>query len=631
MLDVGPGGAQRAASGGDAEDLLVFVERVAAAGAAEPATTAARTRIARTIAAGDVPPGLRRLAEALAASVGELPPGPRHPVDDAAAVVPAMLSNALVVLENADDAAVAAAVSALVTDGRRVVVTAETDALLDTVRVELASDHALDGLPPLPPAELRELRRLLATSTVTARSRSGQQLPHPDALPALDTVTDLCARATRSGAVDGSTMIPALMADIDAERRAAVTSVARCVTARLEALAPQPHWAWRLLGHLIHTRHRPAFDRVCEDLAQAATVAERLRGAALVTFRGLISSAAIDLMCSYLGFLESGGRARAYFRPSIQREVQPALRLVRVGDRVPQTNTEIRVVLDQLQLDERLARINAGCTEMGVPLPTGPHELAPLAGQLGLVAAAARSVGALRHDVLFLAADSPVAVPDVESAAGIAAAVLDYADHGSPDQAAGKLDAMAGGLASLVPVTATAPEHDRAVAALRSRDAAGYADALDALARARRELRDDDRRVELLDRLRAAVPSLAAAWEADGDPRGLACFLRAEVLLGAVPPPDTADVVVVLGASTLGVQRLLLTAVAPRMVAVVAPDEEPEGSPTLLSVLRRAAALVIRGRAAEPRASGRVVALASAHRSSGPPRDGVAAVGQAGA
>ena len=74
----------------------------------------------------------------------------------------------------------------------------------------------------------------------------------------------------------------------------------------------------------------------------------------------------------------------------------------------------------------------------------------------------------------------------------------------------------------------------------------------------------------------------------------------------------------VLGAAGLGVERLLLTAVAPRMVAVVGPGEQSDDSPTLLSVLRRASALVIRGGGT---GGGRVVlgAVGPPHHGSGRP------------
>ena len=94
-MDVGPGSAHdRASAGEDAEDLLVFVDRLAAAAHEEPATAAARARIGEVVRAGSTPPGLRRLAEALAASVAEVPPAPRRPADDPASVVQAMRGTA---------------------------------------------------------------------------------------------------------------------------------------------------------------------------------------------------------------------------------------------------------------------------------------------------------------------------------------------------------------------------------------------------------------------------------------------------------------------------------------------------------------------------------------------------------
>jgi len=221
-------------------------------------------------------------------------------------------------------------------------------------------------------------------------------------------------------------------------------------------------------------------------------------------------------------------------------------------------------------------------------------------------------VGALRHDVLFLATDSPLSAPDVDAAHEIAKGVLEFSVHGSGVDAARRLDALADELAGLCPATAMAPEHERAVVALRERTAADYAAAVEALAAARREQRDDQLRVTLLQHLEEDAPRLAAAWAALGESTptalGFASFVAVEDLLTTLPPPDSADVVLVLGAGGLGVERLLLSAVAPRIVAVVGPGDTRGESPTLLSVLQRASALVVRGRTS----GGRVVPLNAA-------------------
>ncbi|GAA1250587.1 hypothetical protein GCM10009609_12430 [Pseudonocardia aurantiaca] len=601
MLDVGTANT----AGEDDADLAVFVDRLAAAGS-DRATSAAQAQLLRTLADGPTPPGLRRLAEALAASVSELPPPPRRPSENAS-VVAAVRDNALVVLDGFDTAAVAGTVAALLADGRRVVVTAATPAELAGVRGALpagAVDRVLTALPGLSPAELRELRRLLATSTPQRRARAGQDLPPESTFPPVAEIVDLCTQAAHGGAArPGAWVVPALLTGLDANRLAAVTSVAQCVDrslADLQSLA-EHEWAWRLLSELIYSRQRATFDEIQQDIAQAVAATERAHDGPHVEFVDTPPPGAIEVLLRYRDFLSAGGRTRSVFRSSAQREVQPVLGLGRVGTRVPETEEDVQRLIEHVELVERWDRVEAGCVELGLPVPGDERELLELADGLVKVAAAARSVGALRHDVLFLAPDSPLSVPDVESAGEIAGAILDFADHGSADQAGRRLDALADALSG--PALPSAPEHQQAVAALRAHDAEAYAAAVDALGAARRDAHDEARRVALLQRLSDSAPQLAAAWDAiaDTDPvaLGLASFVPAAALLSALPPPDTADVVLVLGAAGLGVERLLLTAVAPRMIAVVEPGAEVE-PPTLVSVLRRASALVIRGRSNVP-------------------------------
>jgi hypothetical protein len=100
--------------------------------------------------------------------------------------------------------------------------------------------------------------------------------------------------------------------------------------------------------------------------------------------------------------------------------------------------------------------------------------------------------------------------------------------------------------------------------------------------------------------LTEAAPRLAAAWAGPDDapgrpagPFGLVAFVTTERLLAALPPPDSADVVVVHRAGGMGVERLLLAAVAPRLLAVGPAVGRAEVGSELLDVLRRAAAPVV--------------------------------------
>ncbi len=590
----------------DAE-LAVFVDRLAAAGSDE-ATEQARLQIQKVIADGAAPPGVRRLAEALAASLLEKAPTPRRPSEDASTVVAAMRVTPLLILQDFDDAAIASAIATLVGDGRRVLVTAATSAELAAVAGALrpdVADRALDALPSLTPAELRELRRLLVTAAPHRRARAGQQLPAAARVPHPDEVAVLCERFEHAVPPSpAASMVPSLLAGIDHTRREAVTSVARYVHRSLQAMYPRSDrpWAWNLLGELIYCRHRAAFDQLLEDTAQAVCALDRARQLPPVAVVAPLPSGALEILRRYGEYLFGGGRTRPYLRtPTERRDAIPVLRLLRVDGRPPETADDVRRGVEHLELGERLARIDQGCRSVGIPAPRDERDLVELADGLVKVAAAARSVGALRHDVLFLADDSPLAVPDIDSAEQVAAAILDYAEHGAYTDAAGKLDRMAVDLAAACSALVPAPEHDAAVNALRAHNATAYAAAVDALSAARREAQEERRQIALMDRLLVMAPRLASTWAelAPHDPAGLAfvCLRPIDALLSAVPETDSADVVMVLGAHRLGVERLLLTAAAPRLIAVVPPDETPEESPTALSVLQRAAVPVIRGRA----------------------------------
>ncbi|OLT17626.1 hypothetical protein BJF78_12545 [Pseudonocardia sp. CNS-139] len=389
--------------------------------------------------------------------MGELPPAPRRPAEEAS-VVAAVRDNTLVVLDDFDAAATAGAVAALVADGRRVVVTAATPAELAAVHAVLpagAAERTLTTLPPLPPADLRELRRLLATSTPQRRARVGQALPPGSALPPAGEVAHLCALAAQQPtASEGAWMIPALLAELDPKPLAAVTAVAHDVDRALAALQPRgrQEWAWRLLSELIYSRQRAAFDTMIDDTALAVAAVERAHLGPPVDLVDAPPPGAVEALQRYRDFLASGGRSRSMFRSAAQRDVQPVLDRARVAGRVPESEQDVQLVIEYMELVERRDRIEAGCLELGLPAPRDERELAQLADLLGRVAAAAGAVSTLRHDVLFLSAESPLAVPDVETAAEIATAILDYADHGSaPRPAAGSTGSPTGWPAAAPP------------------------------------------------------------------------------------------------------------------------------------------------------------------------------------
>jgi hypothetical protein len=622
MLEIGPGPS-------DDEGLMAVVDRFGAAGS-DRAATFAYEHIRRAVSTGAPLPGLRRLAASLTTvGAGELPPLPRHPVDEPGSVVAAIRENPLMVLDDVEPAEVAAAVAALVDDGRRVIVTASDVGSLAALRDVLPAgvvDRVADTLPTLPPADLHRLRGLLAMSTPARRARGTQQLPDPAAFPPAVEVEQLCATAARASS-PGVELIAGLLGEVDAERRAAVTAIAQCVQRALTVLGARSEpWIWELLGDLVHGRRRSEFDSLVQSTAQALTTIDDGRGNPPVRAVGPLPENAVDALVAYLEFLDGGGRARSYFRSPVQRDVEPVLRQLRVGDHEPETAVELRVVLTHFELGERLVGVDTDCAALDLPTPQNPDELATLSQALTDIGAAARSVAALRHDVLFLHPGSPVSVPDVAAAEQLAAAVLDFDENGSPRDAAERLDDLAGSLAALAPPHATAPEHARAVAALRDHDPDAYAAAVDDLVGAHLAQRDERRMATLLTEL--GSPSLARAWMPRDDGTavrpGLVWFSSSEALLAELPPPDGADIVVVLDAGRVGVDRAMLAAAAPRMLAVAGPGARSGGT-TLLGLLHRAGALVIRGRSTA--APGRVVPLTVGPRSVPMPRGEVEQAG----
>ena len=384
-------------------------------------------------------------------------------------------------------------------------------------------------------------------------------------------------------------------------------------------------WIWDLLGDLVLGRRRSEFDRLVLSTAQALSTIDDGRGDPPVRATGRLPEGSVDALVAYLDFLDSGGRTRSYFRSSVQRDVEPVLRLLRVGDREPATADELRIVLTHFELGERLVAVDADCATLDLPTPQNPDELTALSQVLTDIGAAARSVAALRHDVLFLHPASPVSVPDVAAAEQLAAAVLDYGENGSPREAAERLDALADHLAALAPprpprpsTRAPSPRCGPATPAVTPRRSTSSSGPTWPSATSGAPACCSP----------GSGPSRSPArgrTEMTGPVRfGLVWFTPTERLLTELPPPDRADVVVVLDAGRVGIDRALICAAAPRMLAVAGRGSRSGGS-TLLGLLYRASALVIRGRS--PETPGRVVPLPAGARAVPVPRGEVEQAG----
>ena len=83
---------------------------------------------------------------------------------------------------------------------------------------------------------------------------------------------------------------------------------------------------------------------------------------------GRLPEGSVDALVAYLDFLDTGGRSWL-LRSSVQRDVEPVLSLLRVGDHEPATADELRIVLTHFELGERLVAVDADCATLDLPTP----------------------------------------------------------------------------------------------------------------------------------------------------------------------------------------------------------------------------------------------------------------------
>ncbi len=579
VLDVGP------LPGPDAtEQLISFVDRLATESGDRTVRLAAAD-IRKQIAAGTTSVGLRRVAVSTAAAgssaaaagpVAIVPPQSRRPGDDSPAVSDVLAEESLAVLVADRPSVAAAAVASLLAAGRRVQVTAGGADELAALRSALPDPLGrlcLGDAPPLTPAELRRLRGLLATTTRERLSRVGQDIPPADAVPDPQRVAELCQLADRGRPRTMLDLIPGMLGSLEEDRRSAVRQLAQWVHDTLAALyaAEYVTWAWPLLERLVSQRDQRAFEQLVADASHLETdLAADQAADSEVGVPGQLSADAVRRLRDYAAFLDAGGRPRLILRSPEQRAVEPVLRDIRIERATALTRDGVHRILEHMELRGRFQQLAAACQALGVPAPRTESDVPLLAAKLRAVEAAARAVGALRHDVLFLRADSPVAVPDLATAAEVARAIVETTGVAEMVEADRALERMVDRLRGLVPEVRQAPEHGTVVDALVRRDPADYAAAVDELAAARRQAHDQSQCAKLFDRLRAAAPQLAEAWDRPGSHPTLGCAVLSTTasLLRWMPAVDSTDVLVMLGADLLPATNLLLAAAAPRVLAV---------------------------------------------------------------
>ena len=593
--------------------------------------------VRRRVDGGATPIGLYRLSEILAPVLtggGAGVPAQRVPATASAgvgALVNVVRGCPCALLDAPTPADVAEHLAAVLADGRRVLVTGPDPAALAAVRAAMPaplSGLCLDGPPPLSITELRELRATLVTGPARSRPRIDRTLPSPEQVPTLERVAQLCQAAGGRGRAprDGLDLLPELLGRLDPMRlNALMTTAHRCQDT---VASVDPHgesgWAMALLQRVLFDDDRADFEDLLRRTTDVVLAADLLRDAGdQMAVIGTLPPGAVEQLRDYVNYLDTGGRSRVYFRSPEQRAAQPVLRHLRL-DGVPLSDTTVlHQALAFVELIGAMDEIGELCWRLGVPEPTNVPGVAELNRQLDRVEEAARAAEHLRHEVLFIHPDSPVTMPDLATTGQVARTIVATGGASAMDRARRQLHALAdeldraavsvsgaatGGPADRRPEDERAPEFAALAAALRHRSLPAYSEALDYLAANRREQSDQRRRAELLGRLRAGAPGLAALWEQSGRfTPGTAQFVGLDELLSELPGEDHADLVLLLGVGSLGPEYLLVSAAAPRLLAVgsgfastpLPAPAGPDAREGALTLLRRAGVPVVAaGRAA---------------------------------
>jgi hypothetical protein len=596
---------------------------------AGPAARAAEQVLQRD-AAGDGLVGLRRLCAGLAEGTD---PGAQHAEVCGSdpwhqRFVGTLRRCPIMVAHVADDTGLAQLLAALLDDGHRVLVTGPDSERWPLLRDALPPPlHGLCGQGPIPLSDLeqRELGTLLLTETPDRLARLEQKLPAADSLPDPERVAALCRaiRGDTAPARDALELLPELLGELSPAHFATMVATAVGCSKALRSLDAGgiSSWARPLLERVLFGAERAELTTLLRSAGEVVDAAEALSGSAYrMAVVGPPDPDAAERLRAYIEFLDAGGLPRRVLPPSEQRAVIPILHQLGLDRAALGDVAILRGALGFLELVISMRHFATICRRLRVPEPKlTPAAIARRRRELERVEEAVRAVEAFRREVLFIHANSPIAVPDAATADMVAREIVKAVD--SLRRATAELNELADTLAGSAPESGTAAEVADLTDALRRGHLPDYLHAVERLSAARLQHADQLRQLELLARLREGAPELADAWEEPGAHRytqGIARFFPLTELLSDLPGPDSADVVLLLDSQTVAPESLLSMAAAAALVAVSSTavsstavsstavsstavsrqpgstrDSEPASSASALAVVLRAGAEVI--------------------------------------
>jgi very-short-patch-repair endonuclease len=384
---------------------------------------------------------------------------------------------------------------------------------------------------PLTAVEAGELVRLLATQTPERVARMRQRLVDVAAYPSSDQVRAMvnAEKAAHDAAQRGSTEVSRRLDGCDAPilrgLQAAVDGARQAATLLgLEADAagwPTTQWPVRAIVDGLGGQNSTIWSQLAAGRDQ---VVAAQRAVATLGFRQVIvgdaapgtAAARLALVAPLRKHLADGGKLRGTFKSGAQRDAEPVLDHSTV-DGMPATTPEhVQLVSAALEAQSCVETLGRGWAMVGVPLVASPGEAVQQSvahvvdtyGRLDLVHRFLEAVGAVRQTLA--AAQSWLPLTNLGDWQEFVDALDAVRLRVEAEQASAALATISERLTLDARSPDAPPELHEASAAVASRDAQAYAEALSGLAAIAREQAEQTACDALAVRLRQAHPALAA-------------------------------------------------------------------------------------------------------------------------
>lgn len=382
----------------------------------------------------------------------------------------------------------------------------------------------VSGEAPLSTEELSELVGLAGESLP---DRGTQRFP--SVLPAESRVRVLAETVARGEAARSADELMSTLDALDNERLAGLSPIGQRVldaVADLRAVPDNARWAPVLVDRLLGGDGLHLFSRATEQLPLVDSAAEHDRRAGFTpvwVHPAVDPGVAAGVFERFSAHL-ARGQGRRMRKSQEQKEAEQYVNAISVGGVPVTTAPAAATAAGHLRVLEAARTLGAAFAPLGAVLPFDGHRgvlvdaMIQLRGTCDLAIRLLRARDELGAALAPLPASVRPRLSNLEQVERVAGAAVAVAQTHTAREAGTELAEAAQRLEDEIPPAQRAPELLAAVRALRSADAAGYVDALAALDVARTEQARQQRKAELVERLRAACPGLAKDL-GSGDPQ----------------------------------------------------------------------------------------------------------------